>query len=255
MSANTGEMTFWDHLDDLRSSLIRIAAVVVTVTVGLFVCKEFLFGNVILAPAGSEYFLYKLLGVDFELSLKNIEVTAQFMVHMKTSFTCALIITFPYLIFEVWRFISPALYDNEKKKMRRAFSSASLLFYLGLAIGYFLVFPIMLNFFVNYQVSADVPNEFTLTSYISLLTSMCLTFGLVFEFPILVALLSALGLLKRETMKKYRRHAVLVIVILAAAITPSGDPFSLFMVAVPLYLLYEASVLICRKEDPELVDA
>ena len=187
------------------------------------------------------------MGLDFSLSLVNIEVAAQFMIHMKVTFVCALILIFPYLVFEVWRFVAPALYENERKAVSGAFSFASILFYTGLAVGYLVIFPLMVNFFAGYQVSPEVPNTFSLSSYISLFTSTILTFGIVFEFPTLVAVLSALGVLTRETMRAFRRHAVCVVVILAALITPSGDPFSLLVVTVPLYLLYEFSILICRK--------
>lgn len=254
MSASVGEMTFWDHLDDLRRGLFRVAIVLLVVTAGLFACKEFLFGSVILAPSDSSFYLYELLGADFYLSLVNLEVTAQFMIHMKVTFLCALILSFPYLIYEIWRFVRPALYDHEKRKVRNAFTFASFLFYLGLLVGYLLIFPLMLNFFVTYQVSPDIPNTFSLSSYISLFTSTIFTFGIVFEFPVIVLLLSALGILTKEVMKKYRRYAIAAIVILAAVITPSGDPFSLMVVAMPLYLLYEFSILICRKERTETVE-
>ena len=241
-------MTFWDHLDALRASLFRIALVLLVAALGLFVFKDFLFDSVILAPSKEDFFLYRWIGADFSLSLVNIEVTAQFMIHMKMAFLCAIVITFPYLVFKVWQFIAPALYDNEKRKVRNAFLFASVLFYVGITVGYVLIFPLMLNFFADYQVSSDIPNTFSLSSYISLLTSMVLTFGIVFEFPTLVALLSALGILTKETMRKYRRHAICAVVILAAVITPSGDPFSLMVVAVPLYLLYEFSVFICKSD-------
>ena len=241
-------MTFWDHLDVLRASVFRIVLVLLVAAVGLFIFKDFLFDDVILAPSKGDFFLYKWLGADFSLSLVNIEVTAQFMIHMKMAFLCAVVLTFPYLIFKVWQFIAPALYENERRKMRNAFLFGSGLFYLGITVGYVLIFPLMLHFFADYQVSGDVPNMFSLSSYISLLTSMVLTFGIVFEFPTLVALLSALGILKKETMRTYRRHAICAVVILAAVITPSGDPFSLTVVALPLYLLYEFSVLICKPE-------
>lgn len=240
-------MTFWDHLEDLRKCIIRVAAAYASVAVVLFFFKDFLFDSVILAPSKSDFYLYRLMGLDFSLSLVNIEVAAQFMIHMKVTFVCALILIFPYLVFEIWRFVSPALYENERKAVRGAFSFASILFYTGLAVGYLVIFPLMVNFFAGYQVSPEVPNTFSLSSYISLFTSTILTFGIVFEFPTLVAVLSALGVLTRETMRAFRRHAVCVVVFLAALITPSGDPFSLLVVTVPLYLLYEFSILICRK--------
>lgn len=244
--SDSGEMTFWDHLDELKKSIFRIVLVVLVAAVGLFAFKDFLFDGLILAPSKGDFFLYKWIGADVSLSLVNIEVTAQFMIHMKMAFLCALVLTFPYIIYKVWQFIAPALYDNERKKVRNAFLFASVLFYLGVTVGYTLIFPLMLNFFADYQVSSEVPNTFSLSSYISLLTSMVLTFGIVFEFPTIVALLSSLGILTKQTMVKFRRHAILVVVILAAVITPSGDPFSLTVVAVPLYLLYEFSVFICK---------
>jgi sec-independent protein translocase protein TatC len=241
-------MTFWDHLEDLRKSIFRMLAVFMTVTIALFFFKEFLFEDVILAPSKSDFFLYRILGADVSMSLVNIEVAAQFMIHMKVTFVVSLILVFPYFIYEVWRFISPALYRNEKRAVSGAFAFASALFYLGVAIGYTMLFPLMLNFFAGYQVSPDVPNTFSLSSYISLFMSMMLTFGIVFEFPTIIAVLSALGIVTRESLRGFRRHAICVVVVLAAVITPSGDPFSLLVVSVPLYLLYEFSVIICRKE-------
>ena len=249
--SDSGEMTFWDHLDVLRASIFRVVLVLLVTAIGLFAFKDFLFDGLLLAPSKGDFFLYKWIGADVSLDLVNIEVTAQFMIHMKMAFLCAIILTFPYMIYKVWEFIAPALYDKEKRKVRKAFLFASGLFYFGVVVGFTLIFPLMLNFFADYQVSSSVPNMFSLSSYISLLTSMVLTFGIVFEFPTLVALLSALGILKKQTMTKYRRHAVCAVVILAAVITPSGDPFSLMVVAIPLYLLYEFSVMICKSAKAE----
>lgn len=247
-------MTFWDHLDVLRKSIIRIAVALVGVTVVLFLFKNFLFGDIVLAPADSSFWLYRLLGLDFTLSLVNIEVAAQFMIHMKVTFICALILTFPYIVYELWTFIAPALYENEIKAIKGAFTFASVLFYTGLAVGYLVIFPLMINFFAAYQVTPDVPNTFSLSSYISLFSSTVLIFGIVFQFPTLIAILSALGIVTREGLRQYRRHAVCAVVILAALITPSGDPFSLFVVTVPLYLLYEFSILICRKGELQIIE-
>lgn len=243
---HSDEMTFWDHLDALRASLIKIIVAFLIVVIGLFPFKVFLFDNLILAPTKSDFWIYKLLGADFSLNLVNIELTTQFMIHMKMTLLCAAVLVFPYMVYQVWKFIAPALYSNEKNAIGKAFLLSSFLFYAGVVISYLIIIPLMLNFFSGYQVSTDVPNMFSLSSYISIFTSMALTFGIVFEFPILTILLSNLGLLHRESMKQYRRHAVCAIVVLAAVITPSGDPFSLAIVAVPLYLLYEFSVLICK---------
>ena len=245
--SQAAEMSFWDHLEDLRKSLFRMIAVFVVTVVALFFFKDFLFDDVILAPSKSDFLLYRLLGTDFSMSLVNLEVAAQFMIHMKVTFVSALILTFPYHIFEVWRFVAPALYENERAAVRKAFAFASFLFYLGVIVAYALLFPLMLNFFAGYQVSPDVPNTFSLTSYISLFTSTVLTFGIVFEFPTVVVSLSALGVLTKDTLASFRKHAILVVVVLAAVITPSGDPFSMLVVSVPLYLLYEFSILLCRK--------
>ncbi len=242
-------MTFWDHLEDLRKCIFRVLAVLAGSSVVLFFMKDFLFDDVILAPAESDFFLYRILGTGFSLSLINIDVAAQFMIHMKVTFVCALILCFPYLIYELWRFVAPALYDNERNAVRKALLFSSALFYIGIIVSYCVIFPLMLNFFAGYQVSQEVANTFSLTSYISLFMSMMLTFGIVFEFPTIIAVLSALGVVTRESLKGFRRHAICVVVVLAAVITPSGDPFSLFVVSVPLYLLYELSVLICRKEE------
>lgn len=240
-------MTFWDHLEDLRKGFFRVALALVGVTVILFFFKNILFGDVILAPTQKDFYLYRLLGLDFNLVLVNIEVSAQFMIHMKVTFICALILTFPYLIYELWRFVAPALYEKEKKAISGAFAFAGTLFYTGLAVGYFVVLPLMINFFAGYQVSTEVPNNFSLSSYISLFTSTVMTFGIVFEFPTVIAVLSALGIVTKEKLKSYRRHAICAVVILAALITPSGDPFSLLICSIPLYLLYEFSVLICKR--------
>ena len=241
------EMTFWDHLEDLRMSIFRMIAVFAAVVVGLFFFKDFLFGEVILGPSRADFFLYRLLGTEFSMELVNLEVAAQFMIHMKVTFLSALVMTFPYIIYEVWRFIAPALYDNERKAVRGAFLFASFLFYLGVVVGYALIFPLMLNFFAGYHVSPEIPNTFSLSSYIALLTSIVLTFGIVFEFPTVVVALSSLGVLKKKTLTSFRKHAVLVVAILAAVITPSGDPFTMLVVSVPLYLLYEFSILLCKK--------
>jgi sec-independent protein translocase protein TatC len=213
----------------------------------LFFFKTFLFEQVVLAPTTSDFFLYRLLGTGIDLTLQNIELSAQFFIHIKVTLICALLVAFPYLVYELWRFIAPALYENEKRLVKGAFAFASLLFYLGVAVGYALVFPLMLNFFSGYQVSPEIANTFSLTSYISLFTSLVMTFGIVFEFPTVVAVLSSIGLLTRESLSSYRKHAVCAVLILAAVITPSGDPFSLLVVSVPLYLLYEFSILICRR--------
>ena len=242
-------MSFWDHLEDLRKSIIHVVLALVGTTVVLFLFKNLLFDGIILAPTHEEFWFYRLLGMDFSLSLVNLEVAAQFMIHMKVTFLLGLVVSFPYLIYEVWKFIAPALYDNEKKAVKGAFALSSGLFYLGVAVGYLIIFPVMLYFFANYQVSADIPNTFSLSSYISLLISTVLAFGIVFEFPTVIALLSALGGVTKEMLRGFRKHAVCVVLILAAIITPTGDPFSLLVCSIPIYILYELSILMCRSQN------
>ena len=252
--SHTKEMSFWDHLEDLRISLFRTVAVFIIATVALFFFKDFLFDGLVLAPSKGGFYLYRLLGTGFQVDLVNIEVAAQFMIHIKVTLLVALIVTFPYLVYELWRFVAPALYENEKKAVGGAFAFASILFYTGVAVGYLVIFPLMLNFFAGYQISPDIPNTFSLTSYISLLASIVITFGIVFEFPTVVAVLSSLGILTKDTLRGIRRYAICAVVILAAVITPSGDPFSLLVVSVPLYLLYEFSILICRNGNDSPTD-
>lgn len=240
------EMSFWDHLDVLRGTLFRSAVAVVVSGIILLCFKSFLFDDVILAPAGSGFWLYRWLGLDFSMSLINTDISAQFFIHLKVSFICGFIIAFPYVCYEIWTFVAPALYDNEKKAVRKAFGFASLLFYTGLAIGYFLILPITLNFFQDYTVSNQIQNTITINSYISMFSSMVLLFGIVFEFPVLILVLSKMGIVTRTGLKKYRKHALVAILVVAAIITPA-DPFSMLIAAAPLYLLYEFSVLVCAK--------
>ncbi|MDD7454846.1 MAG: twin-arginine translocase subunit TatC [Bacteroidales bacterium] len=251
---NTGsEMSFWDHLDVLRGMLFRSILAVVICSIVVFCFKSFFFDDIIFAPTRSDFFMYKILHMDVEMSLVNLEISSQFFVHIRVAMEVGFILSFPYIIFEIWKFIAPALYKREKKAVSTVFIFSSFLFYLGLAIGYLLIVPISLNFFLNYKVSEVVTNTISLNSYISLFNSTTLSFGIVFEFPAVVIILSALGILYRDTLQKYRRYAIVVISFLAAIITPA-DPMSMIIAAVPLLLLYEVSVLCCRKRPKETDD-
>lgn len=247
--SGSNEMSFWDHLEELRGVLLRSVVVLLILFVALFFFKEFIFDDIVLAPTKPGFWLYKLLGVDFSLKLINIDVTAQFFIHMRVTLIAALVVCFPYLIAEIWRFVAPALYQNEKRTVRAAFSLGAGLFYLGVAVGYFIVMPLVMYFFSGYHVSESVENTFALGSYISIFTAMVLMMGILFEFPSVIIILSKLGLVGKSMLKKYRRHAVVVIVILAAILTPTGDPFTLLVVALPLYLLYELSIMLCDDID------
>ena len=240
-------MSFWDHLDVLRGTLFRSALSVFLASIVMFCFKDFLFGKVILAPSRPDFFMYRILGGGVSMQLINTEVSAQFFVHLKVSFICGLVIAFPYIIYEIWKFIAPALYDNEMRSVRKAFLGSALLFYAGVATGFCLIFPVTLSFFQGYTVSDAIANTITLNSYISMSSSMVILFGIVFEFPVLIAILSNMGIVTREMLTKYRKHAFVGVLIVAAVITPA-DPFSMLIAAAPLYLLYELSVIVCVRK-------
>lgn len=240
-------MSFWDHLDVLRGTLFRSALAIVLVSVVLLCFKKFLFDDIILAPSRPDFFIYKWFGQDFSMELINTEISAQFFIHLKVSFICGFVLSFPYVIYEVWKFIAPALYENERISVSKAFLSSAVLFYIGVAVGFCLIFPITLSFFQGYTVSDSIANTITLNSYISMFSSMVILFGIVFEFPVLIAVLSSMGLITRDTLNQYRKHATIGILVVAAIITPA-DPFSMAIAALPLYLLYELSVLVCVKK-------
>ena len=240
-------MSFWDHLDVLRGTLFRSALSVLLVSIVMFCFKNFLFEKIILAPSRPDFFLYKILGGNVSMQLINTEVSAQFFVHLKVSFICGFVIAFPYIIYEIWKFIAPALYDNEMRSVRKAFLGSALLFFAGVATGFCLIFPVTLSFFQGYTVSDTIANTVTLNSYISMFSSMVILFGIVFEFPVLIAILSNMGIVTKDTLKKYRKYAFVGVLIVSAIITPA-DPFSMLIAAAPLYLLYELSVFVCVRK-------
>ena len=239
-------MTFWDHLDVLRGNLFRALGAVCLCSILGLALKGPLFDGVVLAPTRPDFIVYRLLGWSFSMQLINVEVSAQFFVHLKAAFAVGIIVAFPYVIWEIWKFLSPALYEREKKPVRTAFLMSTGLFYLGVLVGYFIVLPVCLQFFMNYTVSDTVANTITIGSYMSMFFSMVLLIGVVFEFPTVVLALNRLGVLDRSVLRKGRRYAFVIVLVLAALITPA-DPFSMFVLAIPLYFLYELSILLCSK--------
>ena len=211
-----------------------------------FVFKTVLFDGIVLAPSRPDFCIYRLLGWDFSMQLINVEVSAQFFVHLKAAFAVGVVLAFPYGVWELWKFLEPALYAGEKRPVRTAFALSMGLFYLGVVVGYFIVLPVCLQFFMNYTVSDTVSNTITIGSYMSMFFSMVLLIGVVFEFPTVVLVLNRLGVLSRKTLRKGRRYAVVIVLVLSALITPA-DPFSMFVLAFPLYFLYELSILLCSK--------
>ena len=239
-------MTFWSHLDVLRSSLIRMAAVTCVLAIGAFVMKDLLF-SIVLAPRSSDFVTYRLLGIDaFHISLMNTGLTEQFMIHMRTALYAGLLLASPYILYELFRFVSPGLYQNERRYAVWIVGAAYVMFLLGTLINYFMVFPLTVRFLGTYQVSPDVANMLTLQSYVDTLLGMSLVLGVVFELPVVCGLMGRMGLLTSSLMSQYRRHAVVAILIVAAIITPTTDVFTLFVVALPIYLLYELSIQIVR---------
>ena len=253
-------LTFWDHLEVLRWALFRVAAVLFVIMIGLFVAMPHIFNSFVLGPTTSDFFLYRWLSVlgnslpflpdfsagDYRVDIININVASQFLTHISTSFWFSLVIAFPYLVYEIWKFIAPALYENEKTSVRLAFLFGTVMFFIGCAVGYSLVFPFTFRFLTEYQLSAEITNQISLNSYMGSFMMMIFMMGLVFEIPLLAWVLSKLGLIDKAFLKQYRRHAVAVLLILAAAITPTGDPFTLSIVFIPLYLLYELAIKVVR---------
>ncbi len=238
-------MSFWDHLDVLRGTLIRsLVALVVACIPGLCL-RTLLFDGIILAPTRPDFPVYRLLGWKINMQLINVEVSAQFFVHLRCALIAGLVLAFPYIVFELWRFVAPALYAHEKKAVKKAFGLSSLLFYTGILVGYFVVLPACLQFFMNYTVSDTVSNTITIGSYISLFGSMVLLIGIAFEFPVVILILSSLGVVSKAGLRKSRAYALIGIMTLSALITPS-DPVSMLVLTAPLYLLYEISILLCR---------
>lgn len=242
-------MTFWEHLDALRSTLVRIIVAALVGGVVAFFFKEPLF-NIVLAPSRSDFITYRWLSrisafdTPFHLDLINVELAQQFMIHLKIALYAGLLLVSPYVLYAFFDYISPALYPRERGNALKAVGGGYLMFIVGLLICYLIIFPLTLRFLATYQVSESIVNHITLTSYISTLLILSLSMGIVFELPILCWLMAKMGILRATFMKKYRRHAIVIILILAAIITPSGDAFTLFVVSLPIYLLYELSILI-----------
>ena len=243
--------TFWDHLDDLRSSIFRAVLVSAVFSVVAFVLKDVLF-NIVLAPQKCEFVTYRLLQlldssgtlVDMTpIKLVNYGLAQQFVIHVKTAIYFGALCASPYLIYLLFRFVSPALYSNERRYALSMVTGGYIMFMLGVLLCYFLIFPLTFRFLGTYQVSEVVENTISLESYMDTLLMMCLMMGIVFEIPILCLILSKLGFIDKAFMRKYRRHAIVVILVVAAVITPTSDAFTLFLVSAPMYMLYELSIL------------
>lgn len=246
MSSPSEFASFWDHLDELRTRIIRIFLMVALFAVVAFLMKEPLF-SIVLAPRNSDFISYRLMGVPaFSIQLINTGLTEQFMVHLRTSLYVGVLAASPYIIYELFRFVSPGLYDNERRYASRIVVSAYIMFVLGTLLNYFLVFPLTVRFLGTYQVSAEVANMLTLQSYIDTLISMSFLMGVLFELPVVCWLMGRMGIINSQMMTAYRRHAVVAILVLAAIVTPTTDVFTLFVVAFPIWILYELSIFVVK---------
>ena len=244
--SDDGSLTFWDHLDVRRSSIIRMIVAAVVMGIAAFFLKDWLF-SVVLAPKDSSFITYRLLGVEpFSIQLVNTGLTEQFMIHMKVALMAGILIASPYIIYLLFRFISPALYENERRYSIRITVTAYVMFLVGVVVNYLLIFPLTVRFLGTYKVSEEVVTMLTITSYIDTLLMMSLVFGIIFEIPVISWLLAKAGMLKASWMTKYRRHAIVTILIIAAIITPTADIMTLIIVSLPIWLLYEISILLVR---------
>jgi len=247
-------MTFWDHLDELRWHIMRSVIAIVILAIVAFINREIIFDYIILAPSSSEFITNRALCKlgnwlsinalcikDMKLQIINIKMSGQFLTHMYISIVAGFIIAFPYILWEIWRFVKPAMKETEKKYSSGGVFISSVLFMAGILFSYFLIVPLTVNFLGTYQVSESVYNQISLTSYISTVVSVTFAVGLVFELPILVYFLTKIGVLTPDFMKRNRKYMYVIMLILSAIITPP-DMFSQILVVLPLIVLYEFSI-------------
>ncbi len=255
-AAPLSESGFWDHVDALRGTLVKGAATVLVLMLVFFYAMPRLFDSVILAPCHPDFWLYRLLGIaDFHVNLVNIRLASQFFIHVSTSFWLGLVFSCPVLFYLAWSFVRPALYPNEKRSVRWVFVFGNLMFFLGIALGYAVIFPIMLHFLADYHISTDIPNDISLDSYMDNFIMMIFVMGIVFEMPLLAWMLGKLGLINRNLFRAYRRQAIVALLIIAAFITPTSDPFTLMVVFIPLYMLWEFGALLVPRRPKPAADA
>lgn len=253
------EMSFLEHLEELRWHIIRSIIAIVSFMILAFIFKNFIFGTVILGPKNPEFITNRLLCSLGEklniaalclntkpLQLINIKMSGQLTTHIAASIVAGIILAFPVVLWEFWRFFKPALKPNESKYAQGAVFSASMLFFIGVLFGYFMLSPLSIHFLSSYEIDPSVANQINVRSYIGLLSSICLATGLIFELPIVAFFLTKVGILTPAFMRKYRKHSIVVIFIIAAIITPP-DVFSQTLVAIPLLLLYEISIIISAR--------
>ena len=261
-SKDPNEMTFLEHLEALRWHIIRSLAAIVLVGIGVFLAKGFVFGKVILGPTEQSFLTYRFICGLSEtmcfypqgLEIITRDLAEQFLSHIKVSIWIGLVVAFPYVFWEFWRFVKPGLYDNERKVSRGVVFVCSMLFITGVLFGYFVIAPFAVTFLSTYSVSENVLNTTTLTSLVNSMTMFTIPTGIIFELPIVVYFLSKLGIVTANGMKKYRKHAAVVILIMAAIITPP-DVITQFLIGIPLYFLFEVSIVIAARVEKKQKEA
>jgi sec-independent protein translocase protein TatC len=256
---NINEMSFLDHLEDLRWHLIKITLAVVIVATLAFIFSRFIFEDIIFAPLDMTFPTYELLcktatymqvetsfcNDEMPLILQNRTMAGQFSADIWTAILGGFIMAFPYIIYQLWKFISPGLHENERKHSRGFIIISSLLFFTGALFGYYIITPLSINFLANYSISSRVENQIDISSYIGLVRSSVLASGIIFELPIIIYFLTKIGLVTPEFLKKYRKYALILVLVLSAIITPP-DIASQIIVAIPILILYEASIIISK---------
>ncbi len=256
---NEGEMSFLEHLEELRWHIIRSVVAIFVLMIIAFMFKNVIFDSVILAPRNPDFFTNRLLcrlgditGIKSlcintdPANLISIKMAGQITTHITVALVAGLILAFPYILFEFWKFFRPALHNNEQQVAKGGVLVTSLLFFTGVLFGYFALAPLSIHFLTTYEVSPEVVNQINIRSYIGTITSICLATGLIFELPVITFFLTKVGLITPEFLKKYRKHAILIIVVLAAIITPP-DVFSQMLVCIPLLILYEVGITISKR--------
>ncbi|NNC94588.1 MAG: twin-arginine translocase subunit TatC [Chitinophagales bacterium] len=253
-------MSFFDHLEELRWHIIRSAIAVVVFMIVAFLNKRFIFDYVLFGPVREDFPTYRALCYlsdkimlsdrfcinEITFNIINLELAGQFLVHLKTSLILGFVISFPYIFWEMWRFIKPALYSEEMKYSRVIIFFSSLLFFMGIAFGYYVLMPFSVNFFANYEVSSAIGNNFSLKNYMGFITMFVMASGILFELPMVVYFLAKVGLVGPDMMRSYRKHAFVVILLIAAIITPA-DVGTQIMVTLPVCILYEISIFIAAR--------
>jgi sec-independent protein translocase protein TatC len=267
------EMSFLDHLEELRWHVVRSVAAIFIMMILAFIFTKEIFEYIVFAPGRPDFITFQWLcrlgeatGVaglcieEIPMKIQSRFLMGQFTMQLTASFVIGLIVAFPYVVWELWRFIKPGLYSREQKNSKGAVFSISFLFLLGISFGYYILSPMTIAFLANYSISDMISNEFDITSYVSTVTALVFGSGLLFQLPVVVFFLTKVGIVTPQFMRQYRKHAVIAILIIGAIITPSPDPLSQSLISIPLYILYEISIFISaielkRKEKRELEDA